>query len=57
MVQKIVLLEIVCLLKQGLVVAGGVNENGEFLTTTEVYFHNTKVHDRKWTPRGQLPRH
>ena len=52
-VPKFVLLEIVCLLKQGMLVVGGVNANGEFLSSTEVYFASA----RKWTKRGQLPRH
>ena len=57
-IHKIVLLEIVCLLKQGLLVVGGVNANGEYLSSAEVYYHTEKkVRDRKWTKRGNLPRH
>ena len=55
---KIVLLDIVCLLKQGLLVVGGVNANGEYLSSAEVYYHTEKkLRNRKWTKRGNLPRH
>ena len=56
---KIVLLDIVCLLKQGLLVVGGVNSDGELLSSTEVYFHRpkTRVFDRAWTRKAGLPRH
>ena len=51
---KICPLEIVCLLKQGLLVVGGVNATGTgYFSSTVVFFESTG----QWTKKGELPRH